>query len=307
MTAQFAKAIVAAITFFTCGAFPLSPPSPWHLSVSAPASSSSSSAHRHGVSSSRRRHPSSTKLQQQPIAGTENETSLFQSANISARIDPLLASFVMRSVRSNTAKNIDSTLPTAASMHAHFTYSDATKAMYGLSIWETSLRKGRLPTVDDFPKDQSCWPEEPLFTQVFAILSKMGLPRLVSRHPEIMASVLLGVAKIVVEFIIAQRRGKVVIAEDTMDQEEEEYDLNEYYDSEDLEDTKAEFEFEFEPLSTEELESLAVSVANNFRQEWGGVLQGVAQLDKVFGYDHGLLDLQVIQSLSFLISFFNHI
>ncbi len=249
---------------------------------------SSSSDHR---TSSLRHRSHLLKLRQwrNIDSNTETETPLFHSASA---LNPLLTSFLLRSVRKNHAdiSLLDPTLNSDATIHSLFTFSDASKAMSGLSIWETSFRKARIPVIGDFPKDQGCWPDEPLFTHVFSILSKMGLPRLVSRHPEITTSVLLGLAKIVVEFIIAQRRGKLVISGNALDQEDDEFYSNEY-NLEDVDD-----EFELEPLAMEEVDKIAVSLANSLGQEWGGMVQGVAQLDKVFGYDHGLLDLQVIQS-----------
>lgn len=122
-------------------------------------------------------------------------------------------------------------------------------------------------------------------------LSKLGLPRLVRRHPEILTSVLLGVARVVIDFIKAQRQGKLVLLEENSIEEEEENDWGYYDATADLEDIA---EFEYQPLSMEELDKLADSLVNSLQQEWGGVVQGVAALDKLFGYEHGLLDLQVI-------------
>ncbi|EED91722.1 predicted protein [Thalassiosira pseudonana CCMP1335] len=51
-------------------------------------------------------------------------------------------------------------------------------------------------------------------------------------------------------------------------------------------------QFEYEPLSADELEQLAESLTGTLSEEWGGVVQGVSLLDKVFGYDHNLLDLK---------------
>ncbi len=267
------KATAAAFIFCTCHVFSLAPP-PWYSM--APVSSSSD-----GRNSSLR-HRSHLNV----------ETPLFHSASTSTCLNPLLASFLLRSVRKKVvvdpAPNLDATI------HSQFTFSDASKAMAGLSIWETSFRKARLPVIEDFPKDQGCWPDEPLFTHVFSILTQMGLPRLVSRHPEITTSILLGLAKIVVDFITVQRRGKLVLSRNAFDQEDDKHYSNEN-NLEELDD-ESESDTEFEPLAVEEVEKIAVSLANNLGQEWGGMVQGVAQLDKVFGYDHGLLDLQVIQS-----------
>jgi len=183
----------------------------------------------------------------------------------------------MRSIRNDT-DNI------------HFTFSDASKAMVGLQTWETSLRKAHLPTMDDFELAQcTCWPDEPLFSYVFDVLSKLGLPRLVRRHPKVLTtSVLLSVAKVVVQFIKAQRQGKLVVSDD-IDDDEEDY---EYSWEEDITEDDYSTQFEYEPLSIDELDQLADSLSSSLQEQWGGIVQGVAQLDKVFGYDHGLLDQQ---------------
>jgi hypothetical protein len=205
------------------------------------------------------------------------ETSSLQVSN---RLDPLLTSFLLRSVRSTDESAYQEI--NSDGRHSHFTFLDATNAMVGLQVWESSLRKARLPLIDDFAKAQT-WPDEPLFSQVYVILSEMGMSRLVRRHPKILTSVLLALAKVVIEFIKLQRTGKLVIPDDATDHEE--YD----YESEYLDDTS---DFEYAPLSTEELAELANSVANGLKQEWNAVVQGVAQLDKIFGFDHELLDLQ---------------
>jgi len=212
-----------------------------------------------------------------------SSVSSLQISNASAQLDPLLTSFLLRSIRNDG--DIDD-----IHHHTHFTFSDASKAMVGLQIWETSLRKARLPTIDDFESVQcTTWPDEPLFTYVFDVLSKLGLPRLVRRHPKVLTtSVLLSVAKVVVQFIKAQRQGKLVVSDNIDDEEED----DEYSWEEDIIEDDYSTHFEYEPLSTDELDQLAESLSSSLQEQWGGIVQGVAHLDKVFGYDHGLLDQQ---------------
>ena len=112
------------------------------------------------------------------------------SLQISNRLDPLLASFLLRSVRSTTKEDDDDT------NYNQFTFTDATNAMVGLQVWEMSLRKGRLPiSTEDFIETKT-WPDAPLFFNVYTVLSEMGISRLVRCHPTILTSVLLSVAKI---------------------------------------------------------------------------------------------------------------
>ena len=251
--------VAVLINFCTCHAFPISRPS-------------------------YAEHKSSLRYQLQEEAIADVETTPFQ---ISSRLDPLLTSFLLRSVRSTVVDNVpDTNINPGGSTHPpHFTFYDASKAMLGLQIWETSLRKARLPLIDDFHlHDQNIWPEQPLFSRVYDALSELGMARLVRRHPEIMTSVLLGVAKVVMDFLQKQRQGKLVIVENNVDDDEREYNWEE--------DVEAAEEYKYETLSAEELDKLADSLANGLKLEWSGVVQGVSLLDKIFGYDHGLLDLQ---------------
>ena len=214
-------------------------------------------------------HASATEIEE------ATPLSSLQISSASSQLDPLLTSFLLRSIQSNSL----------------ITFSDVSKATIGLSIWEKALRKARLPTIDDFQSDESItWPEEPLFTYVYDTFSSLGLPRLVRRHHEALTtSVLLSVAKVVVEFIKAQRQGKLVILDSCIEDEENDDDGYDWENEIDAQET----EYEYEPLSIEELNQLADSLTNNLlKQEWDGVVGGLAQLDKVFGYDHGLLDQQ---------------
>jgi hypothetical protein len=214
-------------------------------------------------------------------------------ADASARLDPLLTSFLLRSVRKIADEDESDGVPidtTTALSSSHLTFSDASRAIIGLTTWDTCLRKARTPLIDDFVNiNQSVWPEEPLFSHLSNTLAELGLPRLVRRHPEILTSVLLGVAKLVVQYTKAQRQGKLVIVDESIEDEEDEFLIEDYDDS--IEDDMLET-FEYEPLSNEELEKLAESLAGNMISDWGSLVQGVSLLDKVFGYNHGLLDIQ---------------
>jgi len=215
-------------------------------------------------------------------------------ADASARLDPLLTSFLLRSVRKIADEDESDGVPidtTTALSSSHLTFSDASRAIIGLTTWDTCLRKARTPLIDDFVNiNQSVWPEEPLFSHLSNTLAELGLPRLVRRHPEILTSVLLGVAKLVVQYSKAQRQGKLVIVDESMEGEEDELLIedDEYSIEDDMLET-----FEYEQLSNEELEKLAESLAGNMISDWGSLVQGVSLLDKVFGYNHGLLDIQV--------------
>jgi hypothetical protein len=206
---------------------------------------------------------------------TVDSDVVVSSLPISNRLDPLLTSFLLRSVRSTTTKDDDDP-------NHQFTFTDATTAMKGLQVWEMALRKGRLPISNEDFIATNTWPDEPLFSNVYTVLSDMGISRLVHRHPTILISVLLSVAKVVIDYIHAQRRGKLVLLDDASEDDE--------YDTEiDMNETS---NFEYETLSSDELVKLAESAANDLKLEWGEISKGITQLDKIFGYDHGLLDSQ---------------
>jgi hypothetical protein len=216
-------------------------------------------------------------------------------SDASARLDPLLTSFLLRSIRKvdddESDGDNDETSDATVISSSQLTFSDASRAMIGLTTWDNCLRKARTPLIDDFAdENQSVWPEEPLFSRLCTTLSELGLPRLVRRHPEILTSVLLSVAKLAVEYTKALRQGKLVTAENNLLEEDE----NEVFlDGDDASTVDRLIEmFEYESLSNEELEKLAESLAGHLVTDWGSVVQGVSLLDKVFGYNHGLLDVQ---------------
>jgi hypothetical protein len=49
-----------------------------------------------------------------------------------------------------------------------------------------------------------------------------------------------------------------------------------------------------EPYTSEELAILTDSLARGHVREWNDIMvRGVSRLDEIFGYDHGLMNLQV--------------
>ena len=205
------------------------------------------------------------------------------SVDAFSSIDPLLTSYLLRSVR----ESVETTGGAAndGGRAAHFTFDDYLRAVAGLQSWESSLRKGRLPLgKGDFAEDD-VWPEEPLFEKVTDVMSHLGMPRLMRRHPEIKSSVLLEVARIVVEFTRSRERGKLVVVEDHDNEIED--DLWGIDD----ETNDSTIEFEYRPMLDGDLDKLAEQLASNIQDQFGSVVQGVSLLDKVFGYDHELLDM----------------
>ena len=241
-------------------------------------------------------------------------------------LDPLLTSFLLRSVRGGTGigtcagARIDDCYDRDASDGARaerpssmsqFTFADATIATNGLRVWEMSLKRSRLPLVDDFAGADDChggstaaalWPMEPLFARVRTVLSDMGIQRLIDHHPTLLTSILLLVAKVVVEYIDMERAGRLTtdavaaLAGDAVDENEKHVHYGESIEDEEEEveeeDSTASLERR-EPYAAEELAILADSLAQGLVVEWNDMVEGVHQLDKIFGYDHGLMNLQV--------------
>ena len=166
-------------------------------------------------------------------------------------------------------------------------------ASHGISIWRSSLSMGRLPTEIDF-SSSNVWPAEPLFTELSKAMVSLQLPRFVLRHPETVSAVLISLLRLTIEFtkkLDVQK--EEILREDSEDADDDDYDdlfLSHDYDFEihfDSESTEAEDQF----LSSEDSDNLAQSIANNLIQEWNGVISGVNALHKLFGCDHGLLNL----------------
>ncbi|KAL7519032.1 hypothetical protein ACHAWX_003830 [Stephanocyclus meneghinianus] len=207
-------------------------------------------------------------------------------SNASSRLEPLVSWFVLRAAQDSTHLDNDDT----DSVAARFTSSDARQALLGLTVWQSALRKGRLPLTEDFQTHDytTTWPAEPLFSHVHDALSALALPRLVRRHPETLTSVLLGVAKVVIEFINMQRRGHLIIHDN---HHGDDNDLTNPLDST-MQELHPEQYTEYVALSDEQLKELAESLSDKLSQQWSGVVQGVAMLDSLFGYDHNMLDVQ---------------
>ena len=90
-------------------------------------------------------------------------------------LHPIVTSALLRASRDNPRR---------------FGLDDLSRSLDGLHIWGEALRKGRLPTEEEF-HNITIWPERPLYDELVRILIELELPRFVLRHPETADAVLL--------------------------------------------------------------------------------------------------------------------
>jgi MoxR-like ATPase len=186
-------------------------------------------------------------------------------------------------------------------------------ASRGLAVWRTSLLKGRLPVEGDFANGSgegvqgtTVWPTAPLFAVVEKAMAELQLPRFVLRHPETASAVLLSLLRMTTQFS-KQAAAQVVREEEekeekTIEEEDDEEDNHYQWDlvtgqwtaSEDKEDLdvpdSSPKDLEMTEAEKEQLASVIVGV--EITEQWGGVIVGVQALDRLFGFGHGLLDVE---------------
>ena len=158
-------------------------------------------------------------------------------------------------------------------------------ASSGVLVWRRVLLRGRLPIPVDFDRNHpTLWPPEPLFAALSKTMTDLQLPRFVMRHPETVTAVLITMLRMAFDFEL-----KKIVTDD----EEERDDFIEEDIGEIIDDVKV-----ITTLSKDELHALALELASDFANEYGGVLQGVASLDQLFGPNHGLLDVRGADAFS---------
>jgi len=187
-------------------------------------------------------------------------TSPFAGGSLSSQhhLDPILTNVLLNAARDNPQR---------------FGLNEMARSLHGLRIWGEVLRKGRLPTEDEFGDHD--WPEEPLYGELVNVLTELELPRFVLRHPETANAVLLSMLRMMIQF----------------------HERSDDDSGDTLPDTSAEGEDEDEEsTSTKSLgshsneETMAVDLADELAMQWGGLVDAMGSLDQLFGMDHGLLD-----------------
>ena len=189
------------------------------------------------------------------------------------QIDPILTTALLTAARDNPLK---------------FGLDEIAQSLRGLRVWGEGLRKGRLPTGEEFHDIAVVWPEEPLYTQLVEVLAELELPRFVLRHPETTNAVLLSILRMAIQF------------------HERAAGDDHYYDGHSLADTPKEEDGEDDEESptfkhgghnidsVDSIETMAVDLADELAVQWGGCVSAMSCLDQLFGLDHGLLDPALI-------------
>ena len=191
----------------------------------------------------------------------DNSRTTETTTSSSISVDPLVMRILLQNNHTNTGSILD--------------------ASAGIQVWRRVLLRGRLPVPVDFESDP--WPLEPLFSALSKAVVGLQLPRFVMRHPETVTAVLLTMLRMTIDFRVQQQQlvdNKLVDDDEYID--ESSYDRAQVNAANNSNST----------LSKEELETLAQEIASGFIDEYGGVLDGVASLDQLFGANHGLLDVQ---------------
>ena len=173
----------------------------------------------------------------------------------SRNLHPVVTSVLLRASRDNPRR---------------FGLDDLSRSLGGLHIWGEALRKGRLPTEEEF-HDGAIWPERPLYDELVRVLIDLELPRFVLRHPETADAVLLSMLRLVIQY---------------------QYRLSE--DGEEgSDDASTDVNVEY---TSNNVETMAVNLADDLAVQWGGIVQAMGSLDQLFGLDHGLLDPSLIMA-----------
>ena len=164
-------------------------------------------------------------------------------------LHPIVTSVLLRASRDNPRR---------------FGLDDLSRSLDGLHIWGEALRKGRLPTEEEF-HNVTIWPERPLYDELVRILIELELPRFVLRHPETADAVLLSLLRLVIQYQYRRSEDGEEGSDDAST------DVNVKY-------------------ANNNVETMAVDLADDLAMQWGGIVQAMGSLDQLFGLDHGLLD-----------------
>ncbi len=161
----------------------------------------------------------------------------------------------------------------------------------GIRVWRHAFTKGRLPTEADFV-EVGCrwWPREPLFSKLYDSMVTLQLPRFALRHPEVINVILLSILRMTVAFsarlqTLQEEQQTDVSHEHGLEEEDDFYFLEWKKQFKSHSETHSFGNFE----DVNDEDAIAAQVTREIIDEWTGVVNGVASLDSIFGFNHGLL------------------
>ena len=191
---------------------------------------------------------------------------------------------------------------------------------YGIQVWKKAFSKGRLPdpndwnSIDDDDDNTNtnvdcmsswCWPPQPLYDLIITNMIELQLPRFVSRHTELIPLILRSLLRITTKFYHEKQKEQQleaqhsVVGTDDDEKDDEEYDyyfnlnMMEKVNNENNQDGEEDWITAIvnDPEYNDNM--FAQTIVNEIlMDEWKGVVNGVSILDGMFGYDHGLLQVQ---------------
>lgn len=154
------------------------------------------------------------------------------------------------------------------------------------SLKET-LYHGYLPDISS-NNDASSWPDGRMLEELYSVMTRLNLPSLTRRHPELIPSVIRSILDLIANFCSNNSSLKSTYQENNLgsnemeeDQKIIDYYINQNQDS-DLDSTTNQ-------LNGDNTEERIKSLVSQFEKMWSPPLSGLMALDDLYGYDHGLL------------------
>lgn len=170
-------------------------------------------------------------------------------------------------------------------------------------MWKQALLNGHLPEFDtdnvnlNQERESYIWPEKVLYKELKTIFTRLELPFLTNRHPELIPSVLRALLEISINFSnrVIERNANIDDRNETENKAENEDEIDYWEDTMHKEYLTGEDEEVSNHLSEEDNEEkdfesdLAESLINQFASAWAPPLEGLSSLDALYGNNHGLL------------------
>jgi len=168
-------------------------------------------------------------------------------------------------------------------LDAGYSFSSLEEVAKGLDNWRAALLDGVCPSGGNGDNLEAAWPGDSiLFNSIVESFTKLSLPHITSKHPELISTVLKNLVEMVLEYEKKlEEKTKQNQEKGGKDDEKEDYEI-----PDDSLPSSA-------PGSEEQLESfkedLSKILLRRFEQKWAPPLSGLQTLDEIYGADHNLL------------------